>query len=298
MRLHWFAMPAALLLIRTACGVVIYEVTSPYHHIRVKDEGEFRILCFDDALETRMSLKNPLQGHYEYTDYFHMAWLWNTQLNNVLMVGLGGGSAQSAFEHYYPGTTIETVEIDPVVLEVARTYFQFWPGERQKVQVADGRMFLRRSTRNYDLIVLDAYVQGRYGSSLPQHLATKEFFVIARDHLTTNGIVAYNVIGSLTGYRAEIVGAIYRTLNSVFPRVYLFPARTSRNIVMIATKTSVKMGMPALRQRALQLTRNRQVKVPGFLERLESFQPAAPPNAGRCPVLTDDYAPVEGLASP
>jgi spermidine synthase len=107
-----------VLLTQPACATVIYEVTSPYHHIRVKDEGEFRILSFDDAPETRISLKDPLQGHFEYTEYFHMAWLWNTQLNHVLMIGLGGGSAQRAFEHYYPRLSIETAEIDRAVVEV------------------------------------------------------------------------------------------------------------------------------------------------------------------------------------
>ena len=36
--------------------------------------------------------------------------------------------------------------------------------------------------------VLDAYVQHRYGSSIPYQLATEEFFQLASDHLTTNGV--------------------------------------------------------------------------------------------------------------
>ncbi len=78
-------------------------------------------------------------------------------------------------------------------------------------------MYLRRTRVPRDLIILDAYVQGRYGSSIPQHLVTKEFFELVRDHLTTNGVVAYNVIGSLEGSRADVVGALYQTLKSVFP---------------------------------------------------------------------------------
>jgi len=27
-------------------------------------------LCFDDARETRMSLQDPMKGHFEYTEYF------------------------------------------------------------------------------------------------------------------------------------------------------------------------------------------------------------------------------------
>ncbi len=288
---------SALLACTPVRASVVFEVTSPYHHIRVVDEGDMRLLCFDDALESRMSRRDPLKGHFEYTEYFHMAWLWNTQITNVLMVGLGAGTAQRAFEHYYPGVTVETVEIDPMVVKVARDYFGFRESERQKVHVADGRVFLRRSTARYDLIVLDAYVNGRYGSSIPQHLATKEFFTLVRDHLTTNGVVAYNVIGTLNDWHAGIVGAIYRTLKTVFPQVYLFPARNSQNVVLVATRSAVRDDLFALRRRAAVLVQTGRITVPGFREWVEAFQAQSPLSAARSPVLTDDYAPVEGLAA-
>jgi spermidine synthase len=295
--IHWVFFAGALL----ACGVAradqVFEVTSTYHHIRVVDENGLRVLYFDDAPESRMSMQDPLRGHFEYTEYFHMAWLWNMQLTNVLMVGLGGGTAQRAFELYYPGVTVETVEIDPMVVRVARDYFNFTESGHQKVHQADGRVFLRRSTARYDLIILDAYITGRYGSSIPQHLATKEFFELVRNHLTTNGVAAYNVIGNVNGWHAGIVGAIYRTLNTVFPQVYLFPARSSQNVVLVATRSAARADFSLLRQRASSLVQSRRVTLPEFRQRLESFQALAPPSAARSPVLTDDYAPVEGLAT-
>ena len=291
---------AVLASLALACsslsGAVVLEVTSPYHHIRVRDEGGFRTLCFDDSTETRMSLQNPLEGHFEYTEYFQMPWLWNAQLTNVLMIGLGGASTQRAFEHYYPGVVVQTVEIDPMVGQIAREYFRFQESARQKLQIQDGRVFLRRNTAKYDLIILDAYVQGRYGAGIPQHLATKEFFELVRDHLTTNGIVAYNVIGTVSDWHADIVGAMYRTLNTVFPQVYLFPAKGSRNVVLLATRSAVKVDLNTLRQRAAFLVQARRITMPGFRERLESFHSQPPPSAFRSPILTDDYAPVEGLA--
>lgn len=298
MRRCCFAVLSCVVLaFSSASAALLYEVTTPYHHIRVIEDSGLRTLCFDDAPETRMSVEEPLKGHFEYTEYFHMPWLWNTQLTNVLMIGLGGGSAQRAFEHYYPGVRIETVEIDPTVVQVAKDYFKFTESERQKVHVADGRVFLRRSTARYDLIILDAYLGGRYGSSIPQHLATKEFFELVRGHLTTNGVVAYNVIGTTSGWRTGIIGAIYRTLKTVFPQVYLFPARSSQNVVVLATMTGLKPDIYTLRQRASVLMQMRRVTLPTFRERLEVFQGQPPRSAASSPVLTDDYAPVEGLAA-
>lgn len=289
----------AILLALTALSAraeEVYSVTSPYHHVRVVDEGDLRYLCFDDATESRISKANPLLGHFEYTEYFHMPWLWNTNISTVLMVGLGAGTAQRAFEHYYPEIKVTTIEIDPTVLRVAKSFFQFKESARQKVIVEDGRLFLRRNTSRYDAILLDAYVQGRYGSSIPQHLATREFFEIVKSRLTTNGVVAFNVIGSLSGSRAGITGAIYRTLKAVFPQVYLFPAKSSQNIVFLATIAEVRAELPALRARADALVARKTVTLPGFRERVDVFRTAPPNSASSSPVLTDDYAPVEGLA--
>jgi len=278
--------------------VVVFEATSPYHHIRVIDHDGLRTLCFDDAMESQMSLQDSTRGQFEYTDYFHMGWLWNTQIVNVLMIGLGGCSAQRSFEHYYPNVIVQTAEIDPTVVEVARDYFHLKESDRQKVQVSDGRVFLRRSKASYDLIILDAYVQGRYGSCIPQHLATKEFFEMVRDHLSTNGVIEYNVIGSLSGWHGDIVGAIYHTLQTVFPQVYLFTATSEQNIVLLATKARVKADVTALRQRAALLVQTGRIRLPAFRERVERFQSIPPPSAARSPVLTDDFAPVEGLSAP
>src|SRR5260370_10016679 len=243
-------------------------------------------------MESRMSVSNRLQGHFEYTEYFHVAWLWNTQLTSVAMIGLGGGSTQRAFEFYYPDVKIETAEIDPLVVQVARQFFDFKESDRQKVQVSDGRVFLRRNTAKRDLIILDAYTQGRYGSAIPQHLATKEFFELVRDRLTTNGIVAYNVIGSLHDWHAEIADAIYNTLKTVFPQVYVFPAKSSKNIVLLITRATIKPDVNALRARAALLVQTQRIKMPGFLQRLDSFHAQGPPNAMRSPILNHDYPPV------
>jgi spermidine synthase len=280
----------------STCGALIYETTSPYHHIRVVDDHGIRTLYFDNAAESSMSLSNNAGGHFEYTEYFHMPWLWNTQICEVLMIGLGGGSTQHAFEHYYPDVSFRTIEIDPAVARVARDYFTVRESDKQKVEISDGRVFLRRSRAKYDLIILDAYLSGRYGSSIPQHLATKEFFELARDHLTANGVLVYNVAGTVSGWHSDIVGAMYRTLGVVFPQVYLFPVTTSMNVVLLATCSPVRANLDGVRWRAAQMTQARRITIPGFRQRVEAFRSAAPANASRCPILTDDFAPVEGLS--
>ncbi|HHY86689.1 MAG TPA: fused MFS/spermidine synthase [Verrucomicrobia bacterium] len=294
------AIAACVLLLLGAApalpAVVVFDRYSPYHHVQVIETGTLRILSFDGTRETQMSLTNPLEGHFEYTEYFHMPFVWNPEACNVLMIGLGGGSTQRSFLHYHTNTVIDTVELDPVVVEVARTYFGVTESARHRIHLQDGRVFLRRATNTYDIILLDAYTKTRYGSSIPPHLATKEFFELARDHMSTNGVLAYNVIGQLHGWRADIIGAIYRTMKEVFPQVYLFPARTSMNVVLVGTRSAEPYDAERVQQVGMELARKGVLTLPTISTRLRAFSNVAPRAARSSPVLTDDRAPVESLA--
>ncbi len=276
-------------------AAVVFDAFSAYHHIQVVDQGAIRTLSFNGSMETRMSLANPLQGHFEYTEYFQTPWIWNPAMKRVLMVGLGGGSTQRAYQHYYTNLLVDTVELDPVVVNVAKKYFGVTETPKHKIHTDDGRVFLRRTTNTYDLIIMDAYTTTRYGSSIPPHLTTKEFFSIAGDRLGTNGVLAYNVIGQTRGFRADFVGALYRTMKEVFPQVYLFPANASLNVVLVGTKAPLLFDAARVQREGAALVRNGTVKLPAFAARMRAFVNVAPATAARSPVLTDDRAPVEGL---
>ena len=276
--------------------VVLFDRISAYHHIQVYDEDGKRTLSFNGSWETTMSLTNPLAGHFEYTEYFQMPWLWNTNIKSVLMEGLGGGSTPRAYQHYYPNVKVDVVEIDPAVVEVAKKYFTVTETPNLVIHTNDGRVFLRQSTNVYDVILMDAYSTTRYGSSLPRQLTTKEFFTLASQHLSTNGVLAYNVIGQIQGsYRANVIGAIYRTMKEVFPQVYMFPADESLNVVIIGTKSKEHYDIVRAWDQARALIRSGTVTLPTFTRRVDNFVNEPPPNVAQAPVLTDDYAPIESL---
>ena len=276
-------------------AAVVFDRISAYHHIQVIDEGNMRRLSFNGSWETRMSLADPRKGHFEYTEYFQMPWIWNTNIHRVLMAGLGGGSTQRAYQHYYPKVLVDTVEIDPIVVAVAKKYFHVTETPRLRIHTNDARVYLRRSTNTYDVILMDAYSTTRYGSSLPAHLTTKEFFTIANAHLNTNGVLAYNVIGQVQGYRAGVVGALYRTMKAVFPQVYMFPADGSQNVVLLGTRSPTYFTPARVQHEAATLVRSGTVTLPTFYRRSRKFIATPPPGAAQSPVLTDDYAPIESL---
>jgi altronate dehydratase len=82
--------------------------------------------------------------------------LWNPNFSGVLMIGLGGGSTQRAYQHYHPKVRVDTVEIDPVVAQVASKYF--------KVQETNG-LSIRLGRAHYSPCPLRSPSGGR---SMPQ----------------------------------------------------------------------------------------------------------------------------------
>jgi spermidine synthase len=187
------------------------------------------------------------------------------------------------------------VELDAKVVDVAKAHFHFQESDTMKVIVGDGRMHLRRTRQQYDVILLDAYTADRYGSYIPYPLATREFFELAHRRLTDNGILAYNVIGDVTSRRKNLVGSIYRTLKTCFPQVAYFSAASSYNVVMIASRSSDPMTPARLQTRAEALIRSGKIQRPGFLRRARRLRTKAPASTENSPLLTDDFAPVDGM---
>ncbi len=218
---------------------VIFEKYSAYHHILVEERQGHRILWFDDAPQTTMSLASPAEGAFEYCDFFHIPLLLNPSMKRVLFVGLGGGSGPKQFLQDYPQLTVDVAEIDPAVVDVSRQFFAVPEDPRLDITVVDGRAFLRRAGKQYGAILMDAYASGRAGIYLPYHLATKEFFEIAWENLENGGCVVYNVVGEFGAQNNDTLRGVHATLTDVFRYVYVFGAKSSMNIVFVAQKIDV-----------------------------------------------------------
>ena len=288
---------------------IVFEDYSAYHHILVEDDGDTRILRFDNEQESLMSKSNPYEGGFEYTDFFHVPMVLDPTINRVLFVGLGGGTGPKSFYKMYPEIQIEVVEIDPMVAQVARSYFRFPRSARLRVKIADGRDYIRRSQSRYGLIVMDAYSTNRRGGYLPYHLATREFFEIASGKLVNGGCLVYNIITDYGG--GTVLRDVATTLMDVFYVVYAFEARTSANTVLVAMKIDLAalredgtrdglgwprdpwlqhpLGAGNLQALAWDLSDAAGIVLPGLDMRMRQMVRVRP---GRR-ILTDNYAPVD-----
>lgn len=301
------ALLVAAVFVPGAGAQIIFEDYSAYHHILVQDQGDERVLLFDDDPQTTMSISNPWAGGFEYTDYFHLPLLLNPEIRSVLFVGLGGGTGPKAFLDVYSNIDVQAVEIDPMVIRVARDFFSLPQDPRLNVAEADGRTFIQRTRTTYGAIVMDAYASGPSGAYLPYHLATKEFFQVARQRLIDGGSIVYNIMGMYGDVNDNVVRSLHATLNAVFDAVYVFEASSTANTVFIAQKLEPNVSRTAWPQGPIiehPMTgddwvalvasfRTQGIPLPAMLERrVRQFSRAqtAPING---PILTDDKAPVD-----
>jgi hypothetical protein len=105
------------------------------------------------------------------------------------ILGLGAGALAA---YGQAGDTIHLYEINPLVLDLARSQFTYLADTPAKVDVSlgDGRLSLEREpNEKFDLLVMDAFS----GDSVPVHLITREAFAMYFEHLKPGGMVAVNI---------------------------------------------------------------------------------------------------------
>jgi len=282
-----FAQPAY------ATERILLERDSPYHRLYVTEDESYRWLRSDNVWHTQMLLKDPHGRGLPYSDYVDLAFLFHPEIRRVLVIGLGGGTIPKRFVRDYPQVKVEAVEIDPDVIKIAARYFDIHAGPRLAIHEADGRIFLRRSKEKWDLIVLDAY----YADTVPFFLTTREFFQMVRDHLNPGGVLANNVVSSLTGPRSAFFRSVYRTMRKVFPQVHAFavPESGARliNIEVFGVNASRQVTLDTLRKQATKM-QGKVIKDDQLLQRVNNCV-RGPVRTDDVPTLTDDYAPVDAL---
>ena len=289
-------MSAILAPLGRGWAKTLYEKDTGYHRIRVEETRERRYLYFDGTLQSSMDRRDPTSLELLYSRFTSLGLVLRPDAAKALIIGLGGGSMAKKYHQEFPEIEIDSIEIDPDVVEVARKFFHFQEDSCQRVHGGDGREFLARADDRFDLILLDAY----YADNMPFHLVTREFFHTARRKMTPEGVLVINLIGSLRGPDSTMIRAAIKTLSSVFPQVYIFPTFGNRgpvlneiqNVVVLASNALERMSMKEMERRAIGLGRD---LFPDPVSKIRSSYYNGPLEQDDVELLTDDAAPLDNL---
>ncbi len=122
---------------------------------------------------------------------------------SVAVVGLGAGALAALAQ---PGDTWTFLEIDPVVVRLARdakyfTYLRDSPA-RVDVVVGDARLSLAKMDGPFDVIVLDAFSS----DAVPVHLLTREALQLYLARLKPGGVLAFHASSRFLRLRPVFAG--------------------------------------------------------------------------------------------
>jgi spermidine synthase len=218
-----------------------------------------------------------------YARVVGLAAVYPQDIKRVLVLGLGGGAVPLYLARSLPDATVDSVEVDPGVIEDAKKYFGLRETERFHLIESDGRIYLNRHSEKYDIIVLDAFS----GSYIPFHMMTKEFYQLVRDHLAPHGVVAINILPSVKLYDSNV-----RTLKLVFDNLDFFdsgdPTVDETNVIVFGRSDAASEDQ----QRQQAAAAQQRYKFHFDLSQLIAARRIPAPKAANGEVFTDDFAPV------
>lgn len=197
---------------------------------------------------------------FDYNQRF-MELVRGVRPKHLLLIGGGAFTLVAALQAEFAELVIDVVEPDVGLLTLAKTYFTFSPGKHTHVFAQPGRRYLGSTTKRYDLVIVDAFVQ----TTIPLSLQTVEAAYAYRKHLKPEGILAMNVIASGTGQRSTNMQRLLASLHPVFPALQVYPASRTvslwllQNFVVTAQATSRDLS-PCFRYSALSLPQSKEQK--------------------------------------
>jgi len=272
---------------------ILMREISPYLTVVVTQRDNIRCMEFEHRkgmprmVQSCYDVDHPDKVWIDYNMLAFAAFIAKPNPKRVLAIGLGGGMIPHLIHKAYPDAEIDTVEINPLVGEVAQRDFPYRTDEKNHLHIGDGRFFVKKALSHgeqYDVIILDAFSK----AYTPAHMVTQEFFTDVKRLLTPTGVLMANTIhhdGRL--YDHESV-----TYKAVFGDFLTF-STPNGNRMLLAAKSPALLNKLLLNQQAKQMSDHSAygIHYPSLMQHLDIKQDWNPDVR----VLTDDWAPVELL---
>ena len=201
------------------------------------------------TIQSSMNIHNPSELVLSYSRAM-MGWMLfaDDVPQNILQIGLGGGSFARWIDSYLPHTKQTAIDINPQVIAVARSLFELpHEGENFEIIEADGAEYIKVFRHNTDVILVDGFD----GEQIIDALVEEPFFQDCRNALSPDGVFVTNWWGGDQRYQRFVE----RLLNIFDGRVLELPAESHGNVAVMAFQSSTKeQNLDNLKKRAEKLS--------------------------------------------
>ena len=266
-----------------------FEGESIYNYLQVYEDDSKVVLSTNVLFGVQSVYRKEKTLTGMYYDYAmaapYMAGMKEKDGIDILILGMGTGTYATQCSRYFENVSIEGVEIDQKITDLAREYFEL--PEDIKVTTYDGRAYLQGLSsagdeKKYDVIMVDAYQD----ITIPFQMSSVEFFSLVKDRLTEDGVMVVNMNMKSDGEKG-INQYLGDTICTVFDTVYTADVLYSTNRELFASNN------PAMLER---LKAGIEAETdPELVQMMTQVDTGLVKYEGGNLILTDDKAPVELL---
>lgn len=234
-------------------GLGFIDKDTPYNRVLVYAKEDYQtgrlireMVTGPGGRQSAMFLDDVTGLAVAYTRFYRLVEYYQPAMRNMLVLGGGGYSFPKYALKHYPNVTVDVVELDPGITELARNHFGLVDDFRLKVIEEDARTFLwslQKSSTRYDVILCDVFTS-HY--SIPFHMVTREAATLMKEALNPHGVILVNVLASLEGKSSHFYKTLYATYSEVFDHIDLYavqdPNNSHRrqNIIIVAGNSLVQ----------------------------------------------------------
>lgn len=272
----------------------VFVKESVYNNIFVKKDNATTLgfaftLRGEQFGQCKRVIGRPMYLALPYARLMTLATVYAENSDSILDLGLGCGAASSYLRHYMPQSTVDSVELDPAIIDIATKYFGVQAGSGYTIHKSDARLFLKKNQGPWDIILVDVF----YGHHVPFHLMTREFFTLVSKRLAPGGAVAFNIAKF---NNSRLFEAAIATLRSVFAGVDLYGASTLlRHHSHVAIATNAPLSETTLLNKAERIQARYGFSHPVTKLLKKRTEIASVTENDVVTLLTDDFAPVNIL---
>ena len=210
-RARWYGMQGQTELVKS--------VDSRYQNIALGELAGQYSLYLDGLVAT--TFPDPV----DFAPRAHLALCEHPDPQDVLVIG-GGAEGLLSEILLHPVRHVDYVDLDPEVLAVIRPHLaapdaQALTDRRLQLHHADGRFFIKRAPRQYDVILVN--VPGP-SSTLLNRFYTRQFFDEVSHALKPDGVLTFTLESAASHFTADrrrYLASVHQALAESFPRILM-----------------------------------------------------------------------------
>ena len=204
----------------------LYPITKKVHS---DISGTLEITWYNGKKHLNTKNANYSYGSLQRILKFGLEKIDLKNVNSILLLGLGGGSVIETLRNDFGySKSILAVEIDPVIIDLAKTEFHLKENENLDIICDDALDFISSNTQHFDLIIIDLFID----TEVPKSFLELNFWRNVVKASATNGAIIFNA--SLEKTKSKALIAVIDFLKTQFYKTEIYEKVNQTNTLIIA----------------------------------------------------------------